>query len=274
MASGSIQPGLADAQAAVNLVPKFQGESLVKQIRKRLTYANVMSTIAVFLVVGGASALAAAQLAKNSVGTKQLKSNAVTTAKIKKEAVSSAKLKNEAVTTAKLKNGAVTTAKLGSGAVANGNLADGSVSTGKIAEGAVSANKLAAGERSEALQVAETSGTVQLEDGLLGTFGPAQAVVTINLPAGNFVVTAQTEFINTKVGETLSATCRLFDGETQLSEQSATILPGLLFPSGGVTTVGISDGGTVFLACRATGTTKNIFAFQRRIVATRVNSVG
>ncbi len=72
----------------------------MKQIRKRLTYANVMSSMAVFLVLGGATAFAA--LGKNTVGSKQLKKNAVTTAKIK----------NNAVTTAKIKNGAVTGAKL------------------------------------------------------------------------------------------------------------------------------------------------------------------
>ncbi|HWO84617.1 MAG TPA: hypothetical protein VNM38_12630 [Solirubrobacterales bacterium] len=54
----------------------------MKQITKRLTYANVMSSIAVFLVLGGATALAAG-LGKNSVGTKQLKKNAVTGAKVK-----------------------------------------------------------------------------------------------------------------------------------------------------------------------------------------------
>lgn len=65
----------------------------MKQIRKRLTYANVMSSIAVFMVLGGA-AFAATQLPKNSVGPKQLKKNAVTAAKIKKDAVSGAKVKN------------------------------------------------------------------------------------------------------------------------------------------------------------------------------------
>jgi hypothetical protein len=39
----------------------------LKQIRKRLTYANVMSSIAVFLILGGATAFAA--LGKNTVGT-------------------------------------------------------------------------------------------------------------------------------------------------------------------------------------------------------------
>src|SRR5262245_35389803 len=72
----------------------------MKQLRKRLTYANVMSSIAVFLLIGGATAFAA--LGKNTVGTKQLKKNAVSTAKIK----------NGAVTTSKLKNGAITGAKV------------------------------------------------------------------------------------------------------------------------------------------------------------------
>ncbi len=64
----------------------------MSQIRKRLTYANVMSTIAVFLVLGGATALAASSLGKNTVGAKQLKKEAVTAAKIKNGAVTGAKL--------------------------------------------------------------------------------------------------------------------------------------------------------------------------------------
>jgi hypothetical protein len=48
----------------------------------RLSYANVMATIAVFIALGG-GALAATQLKKNSVGSRQLKRNAVTSAKVK-----------------------------------------------------------------------------------------------------------------------------------------------------------------------------------------------
>jgi len=69
----------------------------LNQIRKRLTYANVMSSIAVFLVLGGATAIAA-----KKIGTKQLKANSVTTGKIKKNAVTTAKIKNNAVTGAKV----------------------------------------------------------------------------------------------------------------------------------------------------------------------------
>ncbi len=60
-------------------------------MRPKLTYANVMSTLCFFLLLGG-GAYAATQLPKNSVGTKQLKKNSVTTAKIKAGAVSSAKI--------------------------------------------------------------------------------------------------------------------------------------------------------------------------------------
>jgi hypothetical protein len=70
----------------------------VKQIRKRLTYANVMSSIAVFLLLGGATAFAASK-----IGSNQIKSNAITTGKIKKEAITTAKIKKDAVTGAKVK---------------------------------------------------------------------------------------------------------------------------------------------------------------------------
>ena len=63
----------------------------MKNLRSRLTYANVMATIAVFVALGGAS-YAATKLPKNSVGSKQIKKEAVVTAKIKKGAVTGAKI--------------------------------------------------------------------------------------------------------------------------------------------------------------------------------------
>jgi hypothetical protein len=54
----------------------------VKSLRSKLTYANVISTICLFLLLGGGAAYAASQLAKNSVGTKQLKNGSVTAAKL------------------------------------------------------------------------------------------------------------------------------------------------------------------------------------------------
>jgi hypothetical protein len=56
----------------------------LKRLRGHLTYANVMATIAVFLVLAGGTAFAATQLGKESVGTNQLKKEAVTPAKLSK----------------------------------------------------------------------------------------------------------------------------------------------------------------------------------------------
>jgi hypothetical protein len=117
----------------------------MKRIRGKLTYANVVATIALFLAVGGASAMAASQLAKNSVGAKQLKSNSVTAAKIKAGAVTSPKVAAGAIGAAQLASGAVGTSALGNGAVTDGKLADGAVSTAKLLDGSVTAGKLAAG---------------------------------------------------------------------------------------------------------------------------------
>lgn len=63
----------------------------MKRLRRKLTYANVMATIAVFVALGGAG-YAAVKLPKNSVGTKQIKNNAITGAKIKDGAVTGEKI--------------------------------------------------------------------------------------------------------------------------------------------------------------------------------------
>jgi hypothetical protein len=53
------------------------------RIRGKLTYANVVATLALFLVLAGGTAIAAKQmLPKNSVGTKQIKKEAVTPLKL------------------------------------------------------------------------------------------------------------------------------------------------------------------------------------------------
>jgi len=97
----------------------------MKSIRKRLTYANVISTLGVFFLLAGGSALAAKQLGKKTVGAKQLKSNAVTTAKIKKAAVTRAKIAANAIDSTKVADGSVTGSKIADGAVTGGKIAAG-----------------------------------------------------------------------------------------------------------------------------------------------------
>jgi hypothetical protein len=88
----------------------------LKTIISRLTYANVVSTLALFLVLAGGAAYAA-KVAKKSVGPSQLKANAVTTAKIKANAVTTRKLKRNAVANAKIKDGAVESEKIADASV-------------------------------------------------------------------------------------------------------------------------------------------------------------
>jgi hypothetical protein len=71
-----------------------------------------MSTIAVFLVIGGASALAASQLGKNTVGTKQLKKSAVNSAKVKAGAITGEKIAADAITGDKVKDASLTGADI------------------------------------------------------------------------------------------------------------------------------------------------------------------
>jgi hypothetical protein len=84
----------------------------LRKIRGRLTYANVISSTCLFLLLGGGAAYAASHLGKNSVGTKQIKANAVTTAKIKKNAVTKAKIKNGSVNGEKVADASLTGADI------------------------------------------------------------------------------------------------------------------------------------------------------------------
>jgi hypothetical protein len=113
----------------------------LKQIRKRLTYANVMSSLAVFLILGGATAFAAIK----KVGANEIKANSIKTGKIVKEAVTAGKIKKKAVTESKLADGAVTNSKLADGAVTTNKIADGAVTNGKIGNDAVNSAKVAPG---------------------------------------------------------------------------------------------------------------------------------
>jgi hypothetical protein len=104
----------------------------VKQIRQRLTYANIVSTIALVLVVGGATAIAARKVPKHSVGPHQLKSNAVTTPKIKANAITTRKIKKNAITAVKIKDKAIKGEKLDDNAVTTAKIANSSVTGAKI----------------------------------------------------------------------------------------------------------------------------------------------
>ena len=68
-----------------------------RTLRDKLTYANVVSTLCLFVLLGG-SAYAAIGVPRNSVGTRQLKAKSVTNGKLANGAVTGAKIAEESIT--------------------------------------------------------------------------------------------------------------------------------------------------------------------------------
>jgi len=74
-----------------------------------LSYANVMSTLAVFIALGGAS-YAAVKLPKNSVGTSQIRENAVTGSKVKSGSLTGSDVRNSSLTGSDIRDRSLTAA--------------------------------------------------------------------------------------------------------------------------------------------------------------------
>jgi hypothetical protein len=206
----------------------------MKRFLPRLTYANVIASLALFIALGGAAV--AAGLPKNSVGPKQIKKGAVTakalrkkavtsgkiapravtagklganavlpgnlgpgiisTSKIAAQAVNASKIKNNVVTTNKLNNKAVTAAKIAEKGVATGNLADGVVTTGKLADGAVTAAKLN-GEVLNNVQPLKSQQTLRGVFDIGGSESEAEAKAGEMPPVARSSVTFQQALLNT-----------------------------------------------------------------------------
>jgi len=75
-------------------------------MRRHITPSLIISVIALFVALGGAS-YAAIKIPRNSVGSAQIKKNAVTSAKIKKNAVTSAKVKDRSLLAKDFKAGQI-----------------------------------------------------------------------------------------------------------------------------------------------------------------------
>ena len=109
---------------------------MLQRLRSRLSYANVMATVAVFMVLTGIG-FAVAALPRKSVGTKQLKNGAVRSKKLHKNSVNASKIRKGAVGRSELANGAVGTGKISNSAVITKKIADGAVTRAKVSDDAI-----------------------------------------------------------------------------------------------------------------------------------------
>lgn len=111
-------------------------------MKPRLTYANLVATLALVIAIGTGGAWAATKLPERSVGEFQLRPGAVTAQKIRKSAVTAPKIKGEAVKQGKIANGSITAVKMTGASVATSSLQEGSVTGSKLAPDSITGDKV------------------------------------------------------------------------------------------------------------------------------------
>jgi len=138
----------------------------MSRLLSKLTYANVVATLALCLAVGGGAAFAAGKIGSNQIAdggvhTKNLQQRSVTSGKLAIGAVRSNQIAARSVGSDQLATGAVRAAQIGDGAVGADQLAKGAVGSAQLAGKAVGSGQLADG----------AVGSAQIGNGAVG---PAQ----------------------------------------------------------------------------------------------------
>ncbi len=105
--------------------------------RPSLTYANVVSTLALFLALGGGAAFAASKIRSGDIAP-----GAVRTADVFKRAIVSGKLAVGAVRSNQIADGAVGSQQVGDGAVSSKQIADGAVGSKQIKDAAIGSKQI------------------------------------------------------------------------------------------------------------------------------------
>ena len=193
-------------------------------MRGRISPSLVISVIALFVALGGAS-YAVVSVPKNSVGTKQLKKKAVGTKQLKKKAVGTGQLKGSAVTGAKLGND--------------------SVDSSKVRNGSLLLEDLQAGQVKPNAYVGARDGTPLLP---ISTSFEQVVATDTGLPAGNYLIFARLNVVGGSSGAS-SVTCSI-SGDTAQQVTIANSANVALALSGSALWV---SGGAAALFCAKSG---------------------
>jgi len=149
-------------------------------MKPKLTYANVVSTVALFITVTGATAFAASKLPDKSVGEFQLRPGAVTAEKLRSNAVTSPKIKSGAVKQGKIANGSITAAKMTVGSVEGSSIVGGAITNDKIAPEAVTGDKALESTFSQVPSAAKAEFATNAESGNPPAFAYVTKEATID----------------------------------------------------------------------------------------------
>ena len=167
----------------------------MNRLKQHLTFANVLSCMALFVALGGGVAVAAGKIGPGSVKATN----------IAKEAVTNPKLKKQAVTSGKIKNGNVNAADLGTGSVINSKLAKKAVTNAKLGNESVGTSKLAKKSVTEATLAAESVGTGKIDNEAI-TSGKISTTVWRQL-LKNVTYVTETSVNDTETSKSITATC-------------------------------------------------------------------
>lgn len=105
--------------------------------RPRLTYANVVSTLCLFLALGGSAAFAASKIRSGDIAP-----NAIKSGNIAPGAVKTADVFKRSITSGKLAVGVVRSNQIAAGAVSSTQIASGAVGSKQIGAGSVAPSNL------------------------------------------------------------------------------------------------------------------------------------
>jgi hypothetical protein len=142
---------------------------VLARLRRRLSFANVASALALFIALGGTS-YAAISLPADSVGTTEIRTGGVGKSEIQTGGVGQAEIRGGAVGKGEIKTGGVGAAELHTDSVRGKEIKAGSVGTAEIAKSAVTNDQVKDG----------SVGMTKLDDATRAEIsaGPARADVT------------------------------------------------------------------------------------------------
>jgi hypothetical protein len=107
--------------------------SMLRRFRPRITYANVVSTIALGLAIGGGTAYAATKIGSgniryHAVTASKIANNAVTASKVKDSALSGSDIRDNTITAADVRNGTLLAADFAANQLPKGEKGDSATS--------------------------------------------------------------------------------------------------------------------------------------------------
>jgi hypothetical protein len=268
----------------------------MRLVRGHLTYANVMSTLAVFLVIGGGAAYAAntvfssdivdgevmaADIARGAVGTSELADNDVRTADVRdasldRGGLAGADIRDNSLLGGHIVNGSLGTNDYGDGSVdgldignetiQNADVKDGTLLGGDIANGSLGTNDYGDGSV-DGLDIGNN--TVTSAD-ISPAFEHAYTAhggnpLSVSVPAGAYAVLGQATVSNLDA-DPQTATCSL-QGQTMISDDRLDPFTSDVVPINATAT--LAGPGQITIACGGF----SIVSQDTRLTVIRVNGI-